>query len=75
MTPDLRAALAAEDAAKVAQKILALPDPNFLELVHELRYRRHLNAAIHALDGLAGSKSDGEPARKTIRRLRLDQGG
>ncbi len=75
MTPELKAALAAEDAAKVANVILALPDPDFLELVHELRYRRHLTAAIHALNSLAENKGNGDSARKAIRRLGLERGG
>jgi hypothetical protein len=74
MRSDLADALSRNDAAVIAHSILDMPEPELMELVGELCYRRRFNAAVHALNELMEHPSDGFVARRAIQRLGLGGG-
>ena len=74
MRSDLADALSRDDAAVVARTILDMPEPELIELVHELCYRRRFNATVHALSELMEHPSDGFVAQRAIQRLGLGGG-
>jgi hypothetical protein len=51
-----------------------MPEPELMELVGELCYRRRFRATVHALNELMGHPSEGFVARRAIQRLGLGGG-
>lgn len=65
----------AQDGATFARLILDAQEPELVELVHQLRQRRKLCAAVRALNAFAATPNDAFLGRRAMQRLGLECGG